>query len=172
MNILTQFLLIGGVNEPVDSTRIASVSVTIGLKDGVPHFSASGFSLQQGRGMSSGIVLNTGDVDVSNMGTGDVTFTIRLDDEAWRAGYRFPSDAHQAVAIVYYPPNSPTAPDPVFGTGSWPAEFGEPGFSDGGKNLVFIDKDDNSDAYEYSVALNGPGGRVVLDPKIKNGGNN
>ncbi len=59
----------------------------------------------------------------------------------------------------------------MFGQESWPSEFDAPSFADGGKKLAFVDKDDDSRTYEYSIAVNSPGGkRIVLDPKIKNGG--
>jgi hypothetical protein len=153
-------------------TRTASVSVSIGLKDGAPHFASSGFSsTTDAGGMVTGIVANSGDVDISNIGAGNVSFSISLDAEAWGAGYRFPSPAHQAIAIVYYPANATTAPAAVFGPSTWPAEFSEPSISADGKKLQFVDADDNDNAYEYSVALNKPGGgTIVLDPKIKNGG--
>ncbi len=175
MNIFSKLLLVGGVNETVGATptRTARVSVTIGLKNGSPYFSGSGFYvLTSGGGTQSGIVKDTGDVDISDMGSGDVSFSIDLDDEVWNAGYRFPSDVYQATAIVYYPPNSTTPPAAAFGQTNWPAEFDAPSISGGGKKLVFVDKDDDDSAYEYSIALNGPGGRIVLDPKIKNGGQN
>jgi hypothetical protein len=175
MNIFSKLLIVGGVNETggATPTRTARVSVSIGLKNGSPYFSGSGFYVQSGGGTQSGIVKDTGDVDISSLGSGNVSFTINLEDDVWAAGYRYPSVAHQAIAIVYYPSNSTTAPAAVFGSGSWPVEFTEPSISGDGKKLEFVDADNNDNAYEYSVALSKPGGgTIVLDPKIKNGGQN
>lgn len=173
MNILSKLLLVGGVNESGDpsQTRIARANATIGLKDGKLYFSAAGFYQQSGGGVSSGIVQDSGELDISHFSKGDVNISINLDDEIWNAGYRFPSDIYQAVAIAYYPPDPTTIPEAVFGQESWPSEFDAPSFADGGKKLAFVDKDDDSRTYEYSIAVNSPGGkRIVLDPKIKNGG--
>lgn len=176
MNIFTKFLLVGGVNETVGATptRTANAQATIGLKNGTPYFSSTGIgSHTAGGGTMSGMTLDTGDIDISNIGPGDVNFSINLDDDAWNAGYRFPGDVYQAIAIAYYPPNSTTPPAAAFGQSNWPDEFDPPSISDGGKKLVFIDKDDDKNVYEYSIALNKPGGGIiVLDPKIKNGGQN
>jgi len=173
MDILSKLLLVGGVNETVDTTQpsTASAWASIGIKDGALYFSANGFHQTSGGGESGGMALGSGELDLSVIPPGDVTITIKLDDEVWNAGYRFPGDIYQAVAIAYYPPNSTSAPAPVFGQENWPAEFDAPSFAEGGKNLVFIDKDDDQSTYEYSIAINKPGGeRIVLDPKIKNGG--
>jgi len=172
MNILSKLLLVGGVNETADPTRTASAWASIGLKDGELYFSGSGNHQTSGGGMSGGIVKGSGELDLSGMPKGDVDISIFLEDEVWNAGYRFPSDVYQAVAIVYYPPNSSTAPEPVFGQGNWPSEFDAPSFTEGKKKLVFVDKDDDNSTYEYSITVIKPGGeRVVLDPKIKNTGN-
>lgn len=173
MNILSQLALVGSVNETTDptQTRIARANATIGLKNGQLYFSAAGFYQQSGGGVSSGIVQDSGELDISHFSKGDVDISINLDDEIWNAGYRFPSDIYQAVAIAYYPPNSTTTPPAVFGQQNWPSEFDAPNYTDGGKKLTFVDKDDDSNTYEYSIAVNKPGGgRIVLDPKIKNGG--
>lgn len=173
MNILSMLSLVGGVSETTGS-RVATAQATIGLKDGKLYFSSTGFGSQTPEGgMVTGMLLNSGELDLTSIpGSGDVTISINLDDDVWNAGYRFPSDIYQAVAIAFYPANSTTAPTPVFGQASWPAEFDAPSFSNGGKTLVFIDKDDDSSTYEYSIALSKSGARFVLDPKIKNGGQN
>ena len=175
MNILSRLFLVGGVSETTGAapTRIASANATIGLKDGKLYFASSGFGSQTPEGgMVTGMVLDSGELDLSSIpGAGDVTISINLDDAVWAAGYRFPSDIYQAVAIAVYPSNSTSVPPAVFGLGSWPNEFDAPVFDDGGKKLVFIDKDDDTNTYEYSIAVIKPGGeRIVLDPKIKNGG--
>jgi hypothetical protein len=172
MNLFSQLLLVGGVGD-TGGTQSAHAHATIGLKDGKLYFSDSGFSAQtSGGGTVSGITLDTGELDLSAIPLGsDVTITIVLADEIWNAGYRFPSDVYQAVAIAYYPAGTTTPPPAVFGSGNWPGEFLAPSFTEGGKKLVFIDKDDDRSNYEYSIAVNNPGGqRIVLDPKIKNGG--
>jgi len=190
MNIFSKLLLVGGVNETADPTRTANAWASIGLNNGELYFSASGDSqtsgggysggmvkgsgdidISSGGGYSGGMVKGSGDIDISRFSKGDVNFSIFLEDEIWNAGYRFPSDVYQAVAIAYYPPKSTTVPPAAFGNNHWPPEFGAPSFVDGGKKLVFVDKDDNNSAYEYSIAVIKPGGeRIVLDPKIKNGG--
>ncbi len=122
--------------------------------------------------MSTGIVKDTGELDLSHFPPGDVSISINLEDAVWNAGYRFPGDVYQAVAIVVYPPGSTTTPSPVFGHNNWPAEFDAPSFTAGGQKLAFVDKDDDVNAYEYSIAVKAPNGTItVLDPKIKNGGN-
>lgn len=173
MNLLSKFLLVGGVSEAdATQTSTASAFATIGLKNGTLYFASAGSGgPTSSGGRVSGIALGTGELDLTGIKPGDVNVSINLDDDVWNAGYRFPGDVYQAVAIAYYPANATTAPAPQFGQQNWPGEFGAPSLSDGGKKLIFVDKDDNNDAYEYSIAVNKPGGgTVVLDPKIKNGG--
>lgn len=174
MNLFSIMSLVGGVNEAAGGshTRVARANATIGLKNGQLIFASSGFYYQPGNGgSSSGMVLESGELDISNMRGGDVSISIALNDEIWNAGYRFPSDIYQAVAIAYYPPNSTNVPPAVFGQANWPGEFDAPSFADGGQKLQFVDKNDDDSTYEYSIAINKPDGqRIVLDPKIKNGG--
>jgi len=171
MNILSKLFLVGGVNETADPTRTANAWASIGLNNGELDFTASGDGQTSGGGHSGGIVKGSGDIDISSFSKGDVDFSIYLEDEIWNAGYRFPSDVYQAVAIAYAPSNSTTVPPAAFGKNNWPPEFGAPSFVEGGKKLVFVDKDDNNNVYEYSIAVIKPGGgHIVLDPKIKNGG--
>ena len=149
-------------------------NISIGIVDGAPKFMGESSTVchADGRcGMSSGISLTgiSGDIDLSHFTPGDVTITISLGSDAYNAGYRFPSDVYQAVALVVIPEGATSTPDPVFG-GPWPAEFGAPSVSADLRTLTFIDKDDDTETYEYSIAINGPGGRVILDPKVKNGG--
>ncbi len=174
MNIFSRLLLVGGVNESIGATgtTTATANASIGLKNGQPYFASAGYGYQTtGGGSGSGILLDSGELDLSSIPKGDVTISINLNDDVWSAGYRFPGDVFQAVAIAFYQPNSTTAPTPVFGQPHWPAEFEAPSITNGGKTLTFIDKDDDSATYEYSIAIEKPGGgTVVLDPKIKNGG--
>ena len=171
MNILSKLLLVGGVNDAADPTRNANAWASIGLNNGQLDFTASGESITQNGGQSGGIGRGSGDIDISSFSKGDVNLSVYLEDEIWNAGYRFPGDIYQAVAIAYYPPGSTTTPPVSFGQENWPAEFDAPGFSEGGKRINFVDKDDDVNVYEYSIAVIKPGGeRVVLDPKIKNGG--
>ena len=152
-----------------------SSNISIGIVNGAPKFvgESSVMCHPNGQcGQSSGISLNgiSGDIDLSHFPPGDVALSISIGADAYDAGWRFPSDPYQAVAMIIYPQTGPK-PTPVFGAGSWPtAEFGAPAVSGDLKMLSFTDKDDDTDTYEYSIAINGPGGRIVLDPKVQNGG--
>ncbi len=153
--------------EAATVARTASASVEVGIQNGAPYFASAGYSYSDGSSGGGGIVLGTGDVDISGIPPGDVNFTITLNADAVAAGYSFPSDPYQAIAIVVIPPGV-TAPAPQFGQQYWSAEFDPPTVS--GNSLMFVDQDEYADAYEYSIGLNGPNGRVVMDPEIKNGG--
>lgn len=163
------------VEAMVAETQGNSASVYIGIVGNKPKFVSMGTVTCHPNGQcgeSSGISLNgiSGDIDLSQFPPGDVALTIGINDDAYNAGYRFPSDPYQAVAMIIYPQSGPK-PTPVFGQGSWPtAEFGAPTVSGDLRTLNFTDKDDDTDTYEYSVAMNGPGGRVILDPRVTNGG--
>lgn len=149
----------------------SSATVAVGLDaNNKLHFASAGYYSSRGGGTQSGILLDSGEVDISNLPPGDVTFTITLNDDAYDAGYRFPSDPWQAVAIAYWEPGNPNPPTPVFGESNWPAEFTDPAVTADLRTLNFIDHDNDDAAYEYSIAVNGPGGRYVLDPKVQNGG--
>ncbi|NNE41339.1 MAG: hypothetical protein HKN14_10535 [Marinicaulis sp.] len=163
------------VEAMVAETQGNSSNISIGIVNGAPKFvgESSVTCNPNGQcGNSSGISLNgiSGDIDLSHFPAGDVALSISIGDDAYNAGWRFPSDPFQAVAMIIYPQTGPK-PTPVFGAGSWPtAEFGAPAVSSDLKTLTFTDKDDDTETYEYSVAINGPSGRVVLDPKVQNGG--
>jgi hypothetical protein len=116
------------------------------------------------------MVLNTGNIDLSSFPPGNVLITVTLDDDAWNAGYRLPTDGYQAVALAIDPPGAPTAPTPVFGQSSWPAGFMMPAVSADQRSVSWTDLESDQNVYEYSIGLQGPNGRVVMDPKIKNGG--
>ena len=153
-----------------DAAPIGSANVTVTMTNGQPAFGAvgEGFCITGGACMG-GINLNAaGDIDLSWFPPGDVTINIALDSSATGAGYSLPGDPYQAVAIAVIPPGTVTAPIPVFGQANWPAEFDAPSVSNGA--LSFVDKEDEQDGYEYSIQLQGPGGLVVMDPKITNGG--
>lgn len=51
-------------------------------------------------------------------------------------------------------------------------EIQPPSVSGDKRSVTFLDEESEEDAYQYAVALDGPAGRVVLDPEIKNGGKN
>lgn len=153
--------------EVMTEARTADAYVEIGIQNGAPYFASAGYSYSDGGGGSGGISLGTGDVDISGIPPGDVNFTVSLNADAVAAGYSFPSDPYQAIAIVVIPPGV-SAPPPQFGQPYWSAEFDAPSVS--GNSLMFVDQDEYADAYEYSIGLNGPSGRVVMDPQIKNGG--
>lgn len=154
-----------------DAAPIGTANVTITMTNGAPAFSAvgEGFCIVGGS-CAGGIDLNAaGNIDLSWFPPGDVTVTVALDASATGAGYSLPSDPYQAVAIVVIPPGTVTSPIPVFGQANWPAEFDAPSVS--GASVVFIDKEDDQNAYEYSIQLIVPGGAMmVMDPKITNGG--
>lgn len=157
---------------------IGSATVTIGLdknnNNGLYFASAGvGFCNAQG-GCGSGITLNTGDVDLSNFPAGDVTVTLTIDDDAANAGYRFPAAPFEAIGIAIWPTGATTEPPdftPMFGANAWPrSDFQPPSVSGDKRSVTFLDEESAEDAYQYAVAVDGPSGRTVLDPKITNGG--
>lgn len=140
---------------------------------GQPAFGASGGGGCANGGCFSGINLAAqGNIDLSGFPPGDVVVTIKFDDKAWAAGYRFPSDVWQAIGVAVIPPHSITDPIPGFGQQYWPIrEFTPPALAAGGQSIVFTDYEDETDAYEYAINLMRPNGTIVLlDPKIQNGG--
>jgi len=157
--------------EVADAAPIGSVNVTITMTNGQPAFGAvSEGACAPGGGCFGGVNLNAaGNVDLSGFPPGDVTINVNLDSSATSAGYSFPSDPWQAVAIAVIPPGTVTAPVPVFGQANWPAEFDAPSVSSA--TLSFVDKEDDQQAYEYSIQLaRSDGSMTVIDPIIKNGG--
>lgn len=115
---------------------------------------------------------DTGDLDLVYMGPGDVPITISLSAEAQNAGYSFLTETYQSVGIAVMPPGVSQPPPPSFGSEYWPtSSFGIPQFATPTK-IRFVDYDQDPNAYEYSVKVNGPDGPVLLDPRIKNGGRN
>jgi len=138
-----------------------------------PAFGASGGGGCVNGGCFSGINLAAaGNIDLSHFPPGNVALTIKFDDKAWAAGYRFPSDVWQAIGIAVIPPGSITDPIPGFGQQHWPIrEFTAPVFSDGGQSIIFTDYEDDTDVYEYAINLIRPNGSpMLLDPRIQNGG--
>lgn len=159
------------VDATVDTGPIGSANVTITMANGAPAFGAvgEGFCLTNGS-CGSGINLNAaGNIDLSWFPPGDVVVTVALDQSMTAAGYSLPADPYQAVAIVVIPSGSVTAPIPVFGSANWPAEFDAPSITSAG--VVFVDKEDDQQAYEYSIQLmRADGSPTIIDPKIENGG--
>ena len=45
-----------------------------------------------------------------------------------------------------------------------------PAVSSDQKSVSWTDLESDQNVYEYSIGLDGPNGRVVMDPKISNGG--
>ena len=153
-----------------DAAPIGSADVTVTLTNGAPAFgTVSEGACTPGGSCVGGINMNAaGNVDLTAFPPGDITINVNLDSSVTGAGYSFPSDPYAAVAIVVIPPGTVTAPIPVFGQANWPAEFDAPSVS--GATLSFVDKEDDQQAYEYSIQLQGPNGMLVMDPKIQNGG--
>jgi hypothetical protein len=153
-----------------DATPIGSATVTISVKDNAPYFSLMSEGWQSGNRGGGGMMLGSGDIDLTSFPAGDVLLTVQLDDLAYGAGYRFSADGWQAVAIAEDPPGAPKAPKPVFGQANWPAQFQPPAVTADQRSVSWTDLDSDTKVYEYSVAVTGPNGVVVLDPKIKPGG--
>lgn len=155
--------------DTMTDARTADANVEIGMQSGAPYFASASYGYQDGGSGGGGITLNTGDVDLSSIPPGDVNFTVTLNADAVGAGYSFPSDPYEAIAIVVIP-RGVSAPPPQFGQQYWSAEFDAPSVSADGHSLMFVDQDEYPSAYEYAIGLNGPNGRVVMDPTIRNGG--
>lgn len=157
------------VEAVADAAPIGSADITVTMTNGAPAFGAVsiGFCSLSG-GCGSGINLAAGgNVDLSGFPPGDVTVNVNLDSSVTGAGYSFPSDPYQAVAIVVIPAGTITSPVPVFGKDNWPDEFKKPSVSSA--TITFIDKEDDQQAYEYAIQLMQNGSAVMLDPKIQNG---
>lgn len=157
---------------------IGSATVTVGLNpannNALYFASASAGFCNPGGGCAGGISMDTGDVDLSGFPPGDVTVTVSLGDDAYNAGYRFPADPFQAIGIAIWPAGASTEPPdftPLFGANSWPhSDFQPPAVSGDKRSVTFLDEESEENAYQYAIALDGPGGRTILDPEIKNGG--
>jgi hypothetical protein len=154
-----------------DPNQIGTAGVMIGWQNNALVFASAseGFCVTGG-GCQSGMVLNSGNIDLSSFPPGNVLITVTLGDDAYNAGFRLPTDGYQAVALAIDPPGAPTAPVPVFGQGNWPAGFLMPAVSSDRKSVSWTDLESDQNVYEYSIGLDGPNGRVVMDPKISNGG--
>ena len=157
-----------------DAVQGNSSNITIGMVDGKPTFVGEGWVTcnPNGKcGQGSGVSLNgdSGDIDLSRFPPGDVAVSVFIGNDAYSAGYRFYSDPYQAVALTLYPQTGPK-PDPTFGEPYWPSngQFGAPSVSSDLRTVSFTDIDNDGQDYEYAVAIYGPGGRVVLDPRISN----
>ena len=179
-NVAANSAVVEPMVEAVEAAPIGSATVTIGLnKDqgNAPYFAGAGAGFcNPGGGCAGGIAKDTGDVDLSGFPPGDVSITVDLDDDAYNAGYRFPVDAYQAVGIATWPAGASTEPPaflPLFGKAEWPAtEFEPPTVSSDQRAITFLDLESAKDSYQYAIAIDGPGGRKILDPEIKNGGHN
>jgi hypothetical protein len=158
------------VEAVAEATQIGSAEVTVSIKDNALYFSSVGMGFNSGTAQVGGVLLDSGDIDLSAFPAGDVLLTAQLDDLAYGAGYRFSTDGWQAIAIAVDPPGDPVAPDPVFGQANWPAEFQAPVVTADQRSVSWVDLDSDQNVYEYSVAVTGPDGVVVLDPKIQQGG--
>ncbi len=159
---------------------IGSATVTVGLdptKNNAPYFASAGAGFcNPGGGCAGGIAMDTGDVDLSGFPPGDVTITVTLGDDAYNAGYRFPAQPYEAIGIAIWPAGATTEPPdfaPLFGANAWPRQdFQPPSVSGDKRSVTFLDEESSENAYQYAIALDGPGGRITLDPEIKNGGKN
>lgn len=158
------------VEAVADAAPIGSADITVTMTDGAPAFGSVsvGFCSLSG-GCGSGINLAAGgNVDLSGFPPGDVTVNVKLDSSVTGAGYAYPSDPYAAVAIVVIPAGTITSPVPVFGKDNWPDEFKKPSVS--GATVTFVDKEDDQQAYEYSIQLvRSDGTTLTMDPKIQNG---
>ncbi len=163
-------LAVAMMEAATDPNQIGSATVTISVKDNAPYFSLMSEGWEANGGAAGGMVLNTGEIDLSGFPAGDVLITVQLDDLAYGAGYRFSADGWQAVAIAEDPPGAPVAPTPIFGQANWPVQFQPPAVTADQRSVSWTDLDSDKKVYEYSVAVTGPNGVVVLDPKIKPGG--
>ena len=153
-----------------DPNQIGTAGVLIGWQNNALVFASAGESFCVGGSCQSGMVLNSGNIDLSSFPPGNVLITVTLGDDAYNAGFRLPTDGYQAVALAIDPPGEPTAPVPVFGQGNWPTGFLMPAVSSDRKSVSWTDLESDQNVYEYSIGLDGPNGRVVMDPKISNGG--
>lgn len=159
--------------DATDPNQIGTANIAITLNAGEPAFGAvaSGYCPPGGGPCAGGIDLDAeGNVDLSQFPSGDIAVSVAFDDVSWAAGYRFPSDPYQAVAIVIWPAGT-TEPTPSFGQANWPAEFQAPTVSSDLRTLTFIDDDADTQNYEYDIGVTAAdGSRIVMDPEIKNGG--
>lgn len=154
-----------------DPNQIGTASVSIGWQNNALVFASTSESFcVVNRGCQGGTGVGTGNIDLSSFPPGNVLITVTLDDDAWNAGFRLPTDGYQAVALAIDPPGAPTAPTPVFGQANWPAGFVMPAVSSDQRSVSWTDLESDQNVYEYSIGLQGPNGRVVMDPKISNGG--
>jgi len=157
---------------------IGSATVTVGLNaanNNALYFASAGAGFcNPGGGCAGGIAMDTGNVDLSGFPPGDVTVTVSLGDDAYNAGYRFPANPFDAIGIAVWPLGATTEPPdfaPLFGANAWPRQdFQPPSVSGDKRSVTFLDEESSEQAYEYAVAVDGPGGRTLLDPKITNGG--
>jgi hypothetical protein len=165
------------VSEPVVEADLAArppigaASVTVTMTNGQPAFgTVSEGACTPGGVCVGGINMNAaGDIDFTGFPPGDITINITLDQSVTGAGYSYPSDPYQAVAIAVVPPGVVTSPVPVFGQANWPAEFDAPSVS--GATLSFVDKEDDQNAYEYAIQLQRSDGSLkTMDPRIRNDG--
>ncbi len=92
-----------------------------------------------------------------------MTITVTLGDDAYNAGYRFPSQPFEAIGIAIWPAGATTEPpdfEPMFGANAWPrSDFQPPSVSGDKRSVTFLDEESSENAYQYAVAVDGPAGR-------------
>ena len=165
---------------PADSlppNLIGGASVTLSLRDGVMWFSAAsaGHNNPPGQVLAATdtpppvVRTEGGDLDLTGFPPGNVQLTVTIDDSVVAGGYLLPPDPWQAVALAVDPPGEPAA-TPVFSQANWPANFQPPTVAADRRSVTWIDTESDQNVYEYAFALEGPNGRLVIDPKIKPGG--
>jgi len=156
---------------------IGAASVTLSLSNGVLWISAvgAGYNRPPGEVLAATptappvVRTDGGDIDLTGFPPGDVQLTVLIDDSVFNGGYRFPADAWQAVALAVVPAGQAAA-TPVFNQANWPGNFLPPSVAADLRSVTWIDTESDQNVYEYSFALDGPDGRLVIDPKIKPGG--
>lgn len=162
--------------DPQQPTVIGAASAMLSLRDGVLWFSSVGAGYNPPAGLvlaadpSPPVIRNVGgDLDLTGFPPGNVRLTVAIDDSVVNGGYLIPADQWQAVALAVDLPGQPDA-TPVFGQANWPASFMAPSVAADRRSVTWIDTETDQNVYEYSLALDGPNGRIVIDPKIKPGG--
>ncbi len=123
-----------------DPNQIGTAGVLIGWQNNALVFASAseGFCVTGG-GCQSGMVLNSGNIDLSSFPPGNVLITVTLGDDAYNAGFRLPTDGYQAVALAIDPPGAPDCAHAGVRTGNWPAGFLMPAVSSDQKSVSWTD---------------------------------
>jgi hypothetical protein len=177
MPALPEFVLTPMPADSLPPSLIGGASVTLSLRDGVMWFSAAsaGHNNPPGQVLAATdppppiVRTEGGDLDLTGFPPGNVQLTVNIDDSVVAGGYLMPADPWQAVALAVDPPGEPAA-TPVFSQANWPANFQPPTVAADRRSVTWIDTESDQNVYEYAFALEGPNGRLVIDPKIKPGG--